>query len=336
MRPRPDRIVALTTPPYLSIVARLVSKFRGADHAHWVMDLYPDVMVAHGMLKERSLLRRFLAALARWGFGGKRCAAMVTLGPDMAQAVDAYLPAEQKSAWVPLWATGGRPSIGGGQDGLGGEDQKVEALRRNRGWREDDTVFLYSGNMGLGHRFGEFLEVVRIAGNGRISVGGGEGNSKLRFVFSGRGKRRGEIEAFLADRNSEGGEAIGSFSVELMDYVPAEDLIPHLLSGDVHLASMEPSWDGTMVPSKLQGSFSVGRPVLFVGSRTCSIGKWILDSGGGWVVAPHDLSGLQAAVLEGCDVAERTRRGALAVQFAREHFDVELNAARVAGLLIGR
>jgi len=114
-----------------------------------------------------------------------------------------------------------------------------------------------------------------------------------------------------------------------MDYVPAEELTCHLLSGDVHLASLEPSWDGTMVPSKLQGSFSVGRPVLFVGSRSCSIGKWILESGGGWVVEPGDPAGLREAMLEGCDVEERAKRGEKAAQFAREHFDREVNAARV-------
>ncbi len=84
MNPRPDRIVALTTPPYLSVLARAVSKLRGADHAHWVMDLYPDVMVAHGMLAEGGWKHRLLAGIARWGFGGRRCAAVLTLGPDMA------------------------------------------------------------------------------------------------------------------------------------------------------------------------------------------------------------------------------------------------------------
>jgi len=325
MRPRPNRIVALTTPPYLAVVARLMSKLRRADHVHWIMDLYPDVMVAHGMLKERSILRWFLSALARWGFGGRRCAAVVTLGPDMAQAVGAYLPADRKADWVPLWATAASPKLA-----VGGEDGRVAALRRSRGWGDDETVFLYSGNMGLGHRFEEFLEVL---GSEPFSVGGGEPESKLRFVFSGRGKRRGEIETYLADRKEEGDVSPGSIPVELMDYVPAEELTSHLLSGDVHLASMEPSWDGTMVPSKLQGSFSVGRPVLFVGSRTCSIGKWILESGGGWVVAPGDLVALQTAMLEGCDAEERTRRGSLAAQLAREHFDVEINAARVAELL---
>jgi colanic acid biosynthesis glycosyl transferase WcaI len=198
--------------------------------------------------------------------------------------------------------------------------------------------------MGLGHRFGEFLDVgSRELGGGREETDGRGASHGLitddcelptpptRIVFSGRGKRRIEIEEFLAARTAD---FDGAVPVELMDYVPAEELTCHLLSGDVHLASLEPSWDGTMVPSKLQGSFAVGRPVLFVGSRTCSIGKWIIESGGGWVVEPGDLSGLRVAMLEGCDEQERIKRGHLAAQFSREHFDREVNAARVATLLV--
>lgn len=91
LRPRPDRIVALTTPPYLSVMARLLSNIRGADHAHWVMDLYPDVLAAHGMLAADRVIYRFLAGLTRWGMGGKRCAAVLTLGPDMAQRVGRHV-----------------------------------------------------------------------------------------------------------------------------------------------------------------------------------------------------------------------------------------------------
>ncbi len=87
LHPRPDRIIALTTPPYLSVLARLISKLRGGDHAHWVMDLYPDVMLAHGMLAEGGWKHRLLTGMARWGLGGSRCAAIVTLGPDMAERV---------------------------------------------------------------------------------------------------------------------------------------------------------------------------------------------------------------------------------------------------------
>ncbi len=57
-RQRPDVIVALTTPPYLGLLASVVAKLRGCRSVDWVMDLYPDVMRAHGMLSEQSGLYR--------------------------------------------------------------------------------------------------------------------------------------------------------------------------------------------------------------------------------------------------------------------------------------
>ena len=81
--PCPDRMVALTTPPYLSVLVRFCSKLRRCAHAHWVMDLYPDVMVAHGMISSRGTPYRFLSYLTRWGFGGRRCTGVWSLGPDM-------------------------------------------------------------------------------------------------------------------------------------------------------------------------------------------------------------------------------------------------------------
>jgi hypothetical protein len=89
MQPKPERIVALTTPPLLSVLARLSSKIRGADHAHWVMDLYPDVMAAHGMLGEKSVIYRILA---KWRAG------------------DSAVP--RCSRWDQTWRSGWRGSWG--------------------------------------------------------------------------------------------------------------------------------------------------------------------------------------------------------------------------------
>jgi glycosyltransferase involved in cell wall biosynthesis len=536
--PPPDRIVALTTPPYLSVLARAFSRFRGADHAHWVMDLYPDVMVAHGMLAEGGWKHRLLAGLARWGFGGRRCAAVLTLGPDMAAriehrtsniehrreesccgapmtAVSSPDSENQKSAinnhqssisspdsenqqstiishqssisspdsqpsifnsqlspsdstlrgmnesrdesrgpclpttdhrrpitvsWVPLWGEGGdiehrtsdverrrggeeggniehrtsdverrrgeeeggniehrtsdierrrgeeeRGNIehrtsdverrrgeaeggrgGGGDDAAGRSehglrrDAVATGLRAARGWGDDELVVMYSGNMGLGHRFQEILEAVgartsdvehrtsNVEGRGGTERGIDSASSKVsqfysnnqpsalnsqllqkqRFVFYGGGKRRGEIEAFMA--------AHPEAPVELHDYAPAEELSAHLMSADVHLVSLEPAWTGTMVPSKLQGIFAVGRPVVFVGSPESSIGRWVEESGGGWVVAPGDVEGLRAALDEARDPEVRRNRGEAAASFARENFNRETNARRVVEVLVGR
>jgi colanic acid biosynthesis glycosyl transferase WcaI len=354
VHPRPERIVALTTPPFLSVLARVISKFRGADHAHWVMDLYPDVMAAYGMLDEGGGLHRILAGLARFGFGGGRCAAVLTLGPDMAERVAKVMGEKEKVdarshlptasvRWVPLWGT--EETEGTRTTTAIDAQPAAHSLRRERGWEDDELVVMYSGNMGLGHRFSEVLEIaeglgrqagplaagVAVDGSDPISIQNHNYEirppSKTRFVFYGGGKRREEIRDFM--RKHPGG------LVELHDYVAAEMLGPHLQSADVHLVSLDAEWTGTMVPSKLQGIFAAGRPVVFIGSSDSSIGSWVLESGGGWVVEPGDAGALAAAIQEAGDSRQRALRGHAARCFAGRYFDKTSNVARVAEVLGG-
>jgi len=308
-RHRPDRVVALTTPPYLSVLARVFSKFLGADHAHWVMDLYPDVMSAHGLLQAQSLSYRMLSRLARFGFGGSRCAEVITLGPDMEKLTSRYTPGEVALSWIPLWGTESADECDADAD------EHARALRLKRGWSEGETIVMYSGNMGLGHRFGEILTAAA-----EFHRGAG-----IRFVFFGEGKRRKEIEEFIALHPEA--------PIELHGYVARDELAGHLRSADVHLASLEPAWDGTMVPSKLQGIFAAGRPVIFIGSNASSIGTWVRESGGGWVVEPGDSQAMKAALEHAMDPGECGFRGAFAKAFSAHHFDKRRNSREVARLL---
>ena len=305
IQPKPDRIVGLTTPPYLSILARVFSKFRGADHAHWVMDLYPNVMVAHGMLSPNGMPIRFLNLLARWGFGGQRSKMVLTLGPDMDRLTAKHLSPETPRQWVPLWGTA--------------EDAESDA--KNKEIRESTTkptksksvVLMYSGNMGLGHRFEEFLEAAVNSG------------PRFQWKFHGQGKRRVEVENFLKEHPDS--------QVTLGDYVPREELAAHLAAADVHLASLDPVWDGTMVPSKLQGIFAIGRPVIFVGSADCAMVSWIQECDGGWVVPPSDHEALKNALNESLDVRIREEKGRNAKNFSNLHFQASRNSSKVARLL---
>jgi colanic acid biosynthesis glycosyl transferase WcaI len=316
MLPKPNRVVALTTPPYLSLLARVISKTRGADHAHWVMDLYPDVMVAHGILKQNSLAHRALTWLARWGMGGKRCAALLTLGPDMAERLANQCKEESSNSlhpvsWVPLWST----------ENENADDQEVIKRRHEMGWKDDELVVMYSGNMGLGHRFGEILE--HISQQPEINT---PNYRSVRFAFFGGGKRRREISEFI--------EKHPNAPIELHDYAPAEILTAHLRSADVHLVTLDAKWSGTMLPSKLQGIFTASRPVIFIGDTHSSIGKWVKESAGGWIVAPGNISELEHAILEARDPKMRESLGRAAKAFADANFDCQTNVQRVANILV--
>jgi glycosyltransferase involved in cell wall biosynthesis len=297
---RPDVVVALTTPPFIGALAKGLARLRGAAHAHWVMDLYPDVLRAHGVLAPGTALR-LLRALASWQYAGARC--VIALGDGMAATLAPGLRAPLHA--VPLW----------GEDhdaeGLAGAARR---LRDERGWPQDELVLLYSGHVGLAHGVAEFL-----------AAAGALGPRGPRWVFAGGGPRRGEVEAFA--------RAHPEVRLELLPYVPRERLAASLAAADVHLASLTAGWQGLVVPSKLQAAFALGRPVLFVGPRENDVAAWIVESGGGWVVPQGDTDGVLAAVRQASDPAQRAARGARALDYARRHFDRRTNCARIIRLL---
>jgi len=307
LQPRkPDLILALTTPPYIGLLAKGAAWRHACGHAHWIMDLYPDVMFAHQMAQDAGPVSQLLQSLTRFELQGAE--SVLCLGSKMAEKVACYKANGAPSATViPLWSD---PEI------TPWPNDASNPLRGERKWGSADVVFLYSGNMGLGHRFGEFLEMARrFEGTGP------------RWVFSGGGKRRGEVEAF-AKRHPEA-------RIEFLGYVPQEQLSAHLGAADVHLASLDASWQGLIVPSKIQASFAAARPVLFVGGNRSETSDWIRESGGGWVVEQNDLDGLFDAVTQALDPGERRRRGQAALAFARKNFRMATNCAQMARVLEG-
>lgn len=302
-RPRPDLVLSLTTPPYVGVIPRLTSALRGIPHAHWLMDVYPDVMVAHGMLPADHIAVRALQALTRQHL--RNAGLVLSLGPRMHGRVRRYVNGNARAAWVPLWS---HETVGPAPE----EDRA--RVRSERGWKDDDLVLLYSGNIGLGHRIGEFLEAAR-----RL------GPSGPWWSFVGGGPRRYEVARFIAENLAA--------PVQLLPYVPRPQLRESLTSADVHLVSVSSPWQELMFPSKVTAAFSVGRPVIFVGGRENDAAAWIEEAGGGWIVPEDDVDALLRAVEEARDPEERRRRGAAGLAFARDHFAGGTNCVRISELL---
>jgi len=301
--PRPDLIVTMTTPPFLGIVGALSARLRGSRHAQWTMDVYPDALRAHWPALGRPLVWWALTQLGRFQFWG--AATVVSPGPCVEERLRRYVPSLVPSSSIPLWGTIAMGEVA---------PDEVRRERERRGWRPEDLVLMYSGNMGLGHTFTEFLAAAR-----RI------GAPDTAWAFVGEGPRRLEVETFASENPGP--------RIELRPFAEASRLAQSLAAADVHLVSLAPGWDGVMVPSKLQSVFSIGRPVIFVGSVATALGSWIREAGAGWVVPPNDVDALVRAIEEARDPAERARRGAAALSYARRHFDRDRNRAAIADLL---
>lgn len=296
--PRPDLLLAATSPPFLGLVGTVAARGRAIAHAEWTMDLYPDVLQAHW--GDGGGAARVLDGLVRFQLA--RASLVLTLGTFMTARVARHLTRGTRVETVPLWSD------------LAPEGAEPVDWRARRGWGERDLVLLYSGNMGRGHRFAEFLEAARRLGP--------EGPA---WAFVGGGPRRSEVERFQVDNPTA--------RVQILPSVGPDDVAGSLSSGDVHLVSLSRAWQGLIVPSKLPAAFSIGRPVIFVGPSENEIAAAITQSGGGWVVGEGDVDGLMRAVEEARDPAERERRGAAGRRYARTAFDRERNVGRVADLL---
>jgi colanic acid biosynthesis glycosyl transferase WcaI len=309
MRPRPDIVFSLTTPPFLGAFMKFAARIRGFRHGHWLMDLYPDVMIANGMVRDGSLVHRALCGLTRYTLRGS--AVTLSLGPAMAERAARYCPAPtgtpadpgQDLSWIPLWGDLSPVAEDTGKEG--------DALRLARGWASNELVLMYSGNMGLGHRFDEICSLAKSKA----------GTPNLRWGFSGGGKRLAEIRTFAENHPD--------VNVEIMPYSDPSLLRQHLCSADVHLVSLQPAWQGCMVPSKLFSIFTVGRPVIFVGPDQKGLAQWIRESKGGWIVSPGDIEGLANAISEARDAGERARRGENARAYALKYFDRSTNCTRI-------
>lgn len=302
LRPRPDVVVAMSTPPWIGWVAFLAAGAR-CRKVHWVMDLYPQVLAAHQMLRTGSPAYRLLRCITRHEW--RRASLVIAPGDGMVERIrsEGMMPAGSRLEVLPLWSLDDLKPWPEGQ---------LVPLRRERAWPDEETILLYTGNMGLGHEIGAFLQAATRTGK----------EERWRMVFSGWGKRQSEVEDFMRLHPDA--------PVERVPVASPSRLSEHLASADVHLASMRPGWSGLIVPSKVQAAFAAGRPVLFVGPEDSDPSRWIRESGGGWSVAPEDKQGLLRAIRESGNAEERRRRGTAACRFAAQRFSRATNCAHLA------
>ena len=263
----PSAWFVMTDPP---LIVNTVLKLRaqlGGRVIHHVDDVYPDLAMALGSLPAQGLVA---SLLDRWVKEGLRdCDQVLALGACMARVLKRKGVADARLAITPPWADGSRLyPLGHG----------ANKFRQEIGIPGDHLAVMYSGNMGLGHRFETILAAARSLAS----------DETIHFVFIGDGAKRPQIDAFRRAHNLK--------NIMLLPYQPRERLRDTLSAGDVHLISLDAKVQGLIVPSKLAGILAVGRPVVFLGSEQNSIAAAILEGQCGHVIPEGDVSRLEEII----------------------------------------
>ncbi len=287
-----DVVLAMTDPPVGGIVGAFVAAVRRRRFVYNIRDLYPEMAVASGLLRSRTVVAAW-EWLHRWAL--RRADRVVVLGEDMRERIVAKgVPAERV-----VVVRDGAPIP---PPPPAADHRVVQEVRGGFPF-----VVLHAGSLGF---YGAWDTLVRAA-----SLLDGEGAG---FVFVGTGAAASRVRALAASANGR---------VRFLPFRPASDVPSVLAAGDVHVVTVRPGLEGMVVPSKLYGILAAGRPVLAVAPEGSDAARIVRRYGCGFVADPDCPNAVAQAVREamaspGTLGAMRARARAAARDFEQQ---TELN-----------
>lgn len=175
---------------------------------------------------------------------------------------------------------------------------QASTYRSELGIAHDTTVVLFSGTLGSKQGLMMIPEAAKLLAH----------RQDVEFVICGDGVMKPQLEAACA----------GLRNVRLLPLQPIERLGELLGLADIHLLPQSPEAEDLVLPSKLSGMLSSGRPIV----ATCREGTEMAHvvSRCGIVVPPDNNSALAKAIDELANQpAARVEMGLLARRFAEDH-----------------
>ncbi len=268
---RPDLLIVVSPPLLLGAAAALASWAHGAPFVFHVQDLQPDAAVGLGMLNP-GFFTRALYALERFAY--RRAGRVSGISRGMIAAFMAKGVPEEKCL---LFPNGIRlsplPARGG--------------FRQKHGFRDDDFLAVYSGNMGMKQGLDFIVHAARSVTDPRIKI-----------VLCGDG----------ADRDRIAWHARDTANVHLLPLLPEDEYRELLADCDVALITQVARSGHAFFPSKLLPALAAERPVLSVADEDSELARALAESGAGVNVPPGDVPAFVRSLQELSDQpAERIR-----------------------------
>lgn len=184
-------------------------------------------------------------------------------------------------------------------DSVHPQDPGAQNFFRRELGLENKTVLLYSGNMGAKQGL-ELLAPLAASF---------ENDPRVHFLFCGDGAFRPTLESLVS----------GHSNVTLLPLQPIERLNDLLNAADIHLLPQRAGAADLVMPSKLTGMLSSGRPVIATADPGTQVARVVAGDPAspacGLVVPAEEPAALHAAVE--CLIADKALRGRLGANARR-------------------
>jgi glycosyltransferase involved in cell wall biosynthesis len=299
---RPAAVVVETDPFLLPFIGRWLQWRHGCRLIVYLQDIYPDVAVALGKIREgwfTRVLRRRLFSIYR------QADRVIVLGEDMRCVLtDAGITPDRITV-LPNWA----------------DTTRIYPVREGNAFRRREMlgarfVVMYSGNMGLC----QGLEAI-LAAACRL-----RDRQDILFLLVGDGASRQRLEQLACEQ--------GLDNVRFLPYQPQFELAHSLSAADLHLVPLDARVTGCLVPSKLYGILAAGVPSLVVADERCEASRVVSRSNTGKVVSPGNPERLAETIAWCADHRQQlTEMGLRARLLAEREYDRRTATEQFARLL---
>jgi colanic acid biosynthesis glycosyl transferase WcaI len=299
---RADLVLCMSDPPFIPVLGWIAARRRRVPYIAIVQDVFPEIAVELRRLENPALVRS-LDFLVRFGLG--RASRVVAIGEMMrVRLVEKGIDAKRIVVirnWVDV--TELRP-----------------APKDNPWSREHDLadkfVVMHSGNVGHAQN----LDLLVRASTFLRDL------DDIRFLVIGSGARQAELV--------ELSERLDADQMVFMPYQPRSVLSQSLATGDIHFVGLASGLSGYIVPSRMNGVLSVGRPVIVAADRQSEIVSVIEDSGAGLTIEAGRADLLAAAIRSAYeDRAGLAEMGKRAREYASRELDQSQSINRYQELI---
>lgn len=294
-QPRPDAILCLSDPPFVSAVGVAVARRHRAPLVLVTHDVFPEIAVELGRLDNPVLVAALDRAVR---FGLRRADRVVAIGETMRRRLETKGVSSERLRVIPNWT----------------DTSALTPQPRDNGWArehglEGRFVVMHSGNVGHAQ---DLVTLVR-------SMTFLRDLERLQLVVIGSGARHAELVR-LAERIE--------VKVLFLPYQPRERLAESLSAADLHVVGLARGLSGFVVPSRMYGVLAVGRPVIVAADAESETARIVEETGCGLVVPPGRPELLAEAIRAAhdgeLDLAEMGRR-------ARAYAEAEADRAVAIG-----
>jgi colanic acid biosynthesis glycosyl transferase WcaI len=285
---KPDFIFVESPPLFLSFPAYIAGLFWGAPFIFNVADLWPDVILDGGFMKD-GFVMRVLLAIERWSY---RKAAYVNNVTDWIANVlkeKKKVPAE-KLVFLP-----------NGADTTRFQPRPADDALQNALGLAGKKIILWAGTLGYAHGLEHVLQTAKLL----------EPHAEIHFLFVGDGSARKDLERIAQEMKLE--------NVTFRDPVSLDSIAAYHSISMCGLASLVdiPVYEGAR-PSKVFPVLASAKPLLFVGKGEGA--RIVRDANAGIVVPPADPQALAESILQLARDPELAERlGKNGRQYVEEH-----------------